>query len=95
MEIVHFCTNSAYHAVMAPAEDPKPRTDEQDMLASWYRMTGVGVEFIIAVLLFGGLGWLADRWLGTRPWLMLTGGALGFAGGLWLLIKMARRSFRQ
>ena len=75
--------------------EQKPKADEEAVLASWYRMTGVGVEFVVAVLLFGGLGWLADKWLGTRPWLMLVGGGIGFAGGLWILIKVARRSFRQ
>jgi F0F1-type ATP synthase assembly protein I len=35
------------------------------------------------VLVFTGLGYLADRWLHTRPWLMVTGvfvgAGLGFA----------------
>ena len=29
-------------------------------------------------LLYGGLGWVADRWLGTEPWLVL----LGILGGM-------------
>ena len=29
-------------------------------------------------LLYGGLGWVADRWLGTGPWLVL----LGILGGM-------------
>src|SRR4051794_18547071 len=28
---------------------------------------------ITGPLLYGGLGWLADRWLGTTPWLAVVG----------------------
>ena len=33
-------------------------------------------------LLYGGLGWLADRWLGTSPWLVL----VGIVGGMALAV---------
>lgn len=64
-------------------------------LASWYRMAGVGIEFCVAVLLFGAIGWWLDRKFGSRPWLMLAGGGIGFAAGLWMLIRVARKSFRE
>jgi len=35
-----------------------------------------------AIVVGGGLGFLLDRWLHTKPWLMIVGGALGFAAGL-------------
>ena len=28
----------------------------------------IGVEFVVAVVMATGLGWVLDRWLGTRPW---------------------------
>jgi ATP synthase protein I len=31
-----------------------------------------GSQFVSAVLVGGGLGWAIDRWLGTRPFVMLT-----------------------
>lgn len=34
---------------------------------------------------WGGIGWLADRWLGTDPWLMSAGIVLGFGGGLYMV----------
>lgn len=34
-------------------------------------MAGRGLEAVITVVLFMGLGWLLDRWLGTDPWLMI------------------------
>lgn len=42
-------------------------------------------EFLSALLVWGGLGWLADRWLGTGPWLLVLGLVLGNGLGLYLL----------
>ena len=33
------------------------------------------------------LGWLLDRWLGTRPWLLVVGLVLGAAAGFYELIR--------
>ena len=41
-------------------------------------------EFISAVLTWTFLGWLADRWLDTDPWLVSVGAILGFAAGMYL-----------
>ena len=55
----------------------------------------LGLEFVGGTLLFAGLGyWLDGRW-GTAPWLAVIGGALGFAGGMWLLIKEAMKANRE
>ena len=41
----------------------------------------IGVELVSAVAIGLAIGWLLDRWLDTKPWLMLvfifTGGAAG------------------
>jgi F0F1-type ATP synthase assembly protein I len=42
-------------------------------------------EFVSAVLVWTLFGWLADRWLDTTPWLVATGGVVGFALGTYLL----------
>jgi hypothetical protein len=36
-------------------------------------------------LVWAGFGWVADRWLGTGPWLTVVGVMVGFAGGLYLM----------
>jgi len=41
-------------------------------------------EFVSAVLVWTGIGWLGDRWLDTTPWLILAGTALGFVLGMYL-----------
>jgi len=45
-----------------------------------------------ATLIGGGLGWLLDRRLHTSPALTLVLGALGFAGGLWDILKRLTRA---
>jgi F0F1-type ATP synthase assembly protein I len=76
------------------SEDSAKSDDDQSQLAAWYRLTGVGIEFIVAVLLLGGVGWWIDSKLQTRPWLTLVGLGLGFALGLYIMIRAARQLFR-
>jgi len=42
----------------------------------------MGVEFVGAVIVSGILGYLLDRWLGTRPWGMILFFFLGVATGM-------------
>ncbi len=37
---------------------------------------GLGIEIMISMVLFVVLGYFADGWLGTSPWLLLVGIAL-------------------
>jgi ATP synthase protein I len=56
-----------------------------------------GLAYAAAFSLFaavvGGLiiGWLLDRWLGTRPWLLVTGIVLGSAAGFYELIRSSSK----
>jgi F0F1-type ATP synthase assembly protein I len=43
---------------------------------------------VAAIVLPGFLGYLADKWLHTAPWLTIAGGALGFISSV---IDIARR----
>jgi len=70
------------------ADQPKPGGSKPAPDGgSWMAMSGVGIEFILAVLLPGAAGWWLDRRFGTVPWLMLVGGLLGFATGLVMLLR--------
>ncbi|HUC10564.1 MAG TPA: AtpZ/AtpI family protein [Stellaceae bacterium] len=42
----------------------------------------IGVELVTAVVVSVGVGWAIDRWLGTRPWVMLVMFFLGIAAGM-------------
>ena len=42
----------------------------------------IGVELVAALIVSVGFGWLLDRWLGTRPWLMVAFFFIGSAAGM-------------
>ena len=48
-------------------------------------------EMFAALIVGGGLGWLVDEWLGTRPWLMLVFLLFGCAAGMLNAYRVARR----
>lgn len=37
------------------------------------------------------IGWLLDRWLGTKPWLLVTGIVLGAAAGFYEFIRQTAK----
>jgi F0F1-type ATP synthase assembly protein I len=67
---------------------------QANQLRGWYALAGVGFEFIAAILVCGGAGWWLDGYFGTKPWLLISGAGLGFAVGLWMMLKAANRSFK-
>lgn len=44
-----------------------------------------------AIVLFGGIGYLCDRWLGTAPWLLVLGLFAGIVVGFYELARMIWR----
>ena len=56
-----------------------------------------GLAYAAAFSLFAAVvsgligGWLLDRWLGTSPWLLVTGIVLGGAAGFYELIRSISR----
>ena len=56
-----------------------------------------GVAYAAAFSLFSAVvaglivGWLLDRWLGTQPWLLVTGIILGAAAGFYEFIRSAAK----
>jgi ATP synthase protein I len=50
----------------------------------------VGIELIAALLTGLALGWLADRYLGIRPWGLIVGFFLGSAAGVIGVIHTAQ-----
>ena len=62
-----------------------PDDDKQSPLGrgfgEGYKYVALALAVPIAMLLFGGVGWLVDGWLHTRPLFAIIGGFLGaFAG---------------
>lgn len=55
------------------------------------QFAGVGYTLIGAIVVLGGLGYLADGWLGTEPWLLLVGLLLGIVVGFYELARVVWR----
>ncbi len=49
-------------------------------------------ELLVGVGVGGFIGWVLDRQLGTRPWLLVLFVALGFAAGLTNVIRAAQKA---
>jgi ATP synthase protein I len=57
---------------------------------SGYQAGQMVLSQLIGCPLGGGIiGWLLDRWFGTRPWLMLVWLFLGFAVGIYNVIRIS------
>lgn len=52
---------------------------------------GAAISLFAAVVAGLIVGWLLDRWLGTNPWLLVTGIVLGAAAGLYEFIRQTAR----
>jgi ATP synthase protein I len=55
------------------------RTKDMTGLSRGLRL---GSEFIAAILVGAGIGYLLDQWLGTSPWILLVMLLVGFAAGV-------------
>ena len=53
-------------------------------------MVGLGLQFVVTILVFLFVGQWMDRKFGTTPWLLLVGVLLGAALGMWMMIRTAR-----
>jgi F0F1-type ATP synthase assembly protein I len=53
-------------------------------------MAGLGLQFVVTVLVCLFIGQWLDRKLGTTPWLLLAGMMLGAGIGLWTMLRVMR-----
>ncbi len=69
-----------------PAGDDRPPESPMRALARGTDQASVmSVELLAGIGTWMGIGWLADRWLGTDPWLMVIGALVGNAAGIYLI----------
>lgn len=68
---------------------PSPDNEEAN------RKSGIAyaaaLTLFAAVISFCGIGWLLDRWLGTKPWLLVIGIVLGAAAGFYEFIRLTAK----
>jgi F0F1-type ATP synthase assembly protein I len=69
------------------------RPTESQGFGQGYAYFGMALSFTVAILLFGGLGWLIDGWLHTRPLVAIAGAFLGgFAGFMSLYYRVKKET---
>ncbi len=77
-----FTTESPSSRNAVSRDDDKEETNRKTGLAY-----AAAFSLFAAVVAGLGLGWLLDRWLGTRPWLLVAGLVLGAAAGFYEFIR--------
>lgn len=70
-------------------------SSSEDERAKMFRIAGAGMEFFGTVLVCILGGYFLDRWLKTSPVLVLIGVGLGFAIGLFQLIRLSKEMERE
>ncbi len=55
-----------------------------------YILGTVGVQIVVSILIGFGMGLALDRWLGTKPWLMILFILFGAVAGFLNLFRIAR-----
>ena len=60
-------------------DGPPPPNSGQGMVAISYLVAGM--------LVWGGVGWLVDRWLGTNGIALGIGAVVGGAAGVYLIVR--------
>jgi ATP synthase protein I len=67
-------------------EDDQAETNRKSGLAY-----AAAFSLFAAVVVGLAIGWLLDRWLGTRPWLLVAGIVLGAAAGFYEFIRSSSK----
>lgn len=75
----------------APKDGPKHSQAELAKTNSWLKYTGLGMQFVLVMLLPMGGGYWLDTWLDTLPWCTLGGFGLGATAAMWSLIRESGR----
>jgi ATP synthase protein I len=67
----------------------KSGPDTQEYSAAGLAMRAV-LELLVGIVVCMGLGWMADRYFGTAPWIMLALMPFGFAAGIINVMRLSK-----
>ncbi|GJM03322.1 MAG: hypothetical protein DHS20C08_18230 [Rhodomicrobium sp.] len=59
------------------------------------RAMRMGSEFVVAVLVGTFIGWQLDKWLDTKPWLLILFLLFGFGAGMRNVLQLASKENRE
>ncbi len=68
-----------------------PKRDDDEANRKSGIAYGAALVLFSSVVSFCGAGWLLDRWLGTKPWLLVTGIVLGAIAGFYQFIRLTSK----
>jgi ATP synthase protein I len=68
-----------------------PERNEENVTRKSGLIYAAVLSFVISTVTMLGLGWALDRWLGTGPWLVVTGIVLGAGVGFYQFIRLLSR----
>jgi ATP synthase protein I len=68
-----------------------PEREEENMTHKSGLIYAAVFSFVLSTVTMLGLGWALDRWLGTGPWLVVTGIVLGAGVGFYQFIRLLSR----
>lgn len=71
----------------AVVPDASGRSSASSGPSAMGRALRASTEFVAGVIAGGGLGWLVDKGLGTRPWGFIVCLLLGFAAGIYNVMR--------
>jgi ATP synthase protein I len=66
----------------ARAPKPEPNRTSGNMQQGIALGLRIGMEFVVAIVVATGLGWVIDQWAGTRPWATIVLFFLGVGAGM-------------
>lgn len=78
-------------AMSEQSDASRKRGRHQAGMHAYVRYTGIGMQFLVLMLLPMGAGYWADTLLETTPWLLVTGAALGAVAGMTWLVRTVTR----
>ncbi len=65
--------------------------DEENVTRQSGLIYAAVLSFVISTVTLLGLGWVLDHWLGTAPWLVVSGIVLGAGAGFYQFIRLLSR----
>ncbi len=65
--------------------------DDEDVNRKSGMAYAAALSLFASVVIFLGLGWFLDRWLGTSPWLLVAGIVLGAGLGLYEFVRITSK----
>lgn len=68
-----------------------PSSDWRESFRDAGPYLGLGMQIAGSLGFFVAVGYFADRWLGTTPWLMIVGAGVGMVAVIVHLVRVSKR----